>query len=70
MGVCGGYEVDGEFALGSVDLVVEFEAEREVLAVLGVADFVGLDDIAGQDLEQSRAHVGGVDVEVLDPLLR
>ena len=64
-----GDEVDREFALGAVDLVVELEAEREVLAVLGVADLVGLDDVAGEDLEQLGADLGGVDVDVLDLLL-
>ena len=37
-----GDEVDREFLLRAVDLVIEFEAEREVLTVLGVAEFVGL----------------------------
>ncbi len=37
-----GDEVNREFALGAMDLVVEFEAEREVLTVLGVADLLVL----------------------------
>ena len=64
-----GDEVDRELLLRPVDLVVELEAEREVLAVLGVADLAGLDDVAGQDLEQPGADLGGVDVDVLDLLL-
>ena len=64
-----GDEVDREFLLRPVDLVVELEAEREVLPVLGVADLAGLDDVAGEDLEELGADLGGVDVDVLDLLL-
>ncbi len=64
-----GDEVDREFLLLTVDLVVQLEAEREVLAVLRIADLAGLDDVARQDLEELRAHLGGVDVDVLDLLL-
>ena len=62
-------EVDRQLPLLAMGLVVELEAEREVLAVLGVADLVGLDDVAGEDLEQPGADLGGVDVDVLDLLL-
>ncbi len=62
-------EVDRQLPLGAMGLVVELEAEREVLPVLGVADLVGLDDVAGEDLEQSCADLGGVDVDVLDLFL-
>ena len=68
-GYSGRDEVDRQLPLGAVGLVVELEAEREVLAVLGVADLVGLDDVAGEDLEQPGADLGGVDVDVLDLLL-
>jgi hypothetical protein len=45
----------------SVDLIVELVAEREVLAVLGVPELVGLENVAGEDLEQLRLTLGGVD---------
>ena len=61
--------MDRQLLLGAVGLVVELEAEREVLPVLGVADLAGLDDVAGQDLEQPTADLGGVDVDVLDLFL-
>ena len=62
-------EVNRQLPLLAIGLVVELEAEREVLPVLGVADPVGLDDVAGEDLEQPGADLGGVDVDVLDLLL-
>ena len=64
-----GDEVDRQLLLGAVGLVVEFEPEREVLPVLGVADLAGLDDVAGQNLEQPTADLGAVDLDVLDLLL-
>ena len=60
--------MDRELLLLTLNLVVELVAEGEVLAVLRVANLVGLDDIAGQDLEELGADLGGVDVDVLDLL--
>ena len=61
--------MDRQLLLRAVSLVVQFEPEREVLPVLGVADLAGLDDVAGQDPEQPTADLGAVDLDVLDLLL-
>src|SRR5690606_16197446 len=64
----GSDEVDRQLTLLSLRNVIELVTKREVLAVLGVLEFVGPENVGRKVPEELARDLGGVNVDRLDLL--